>query len=124
MINREAKTLLEEIQAKFKSQGISWEQVLEQQGHENTWNNLREEALKRVKTSLVLGAIAKAENIELTEADFSEKVKELATVYNSEEKAIYEQMTQNPLLAQGLAQQVMSRKILDYLLENNEVKYI
>lgn len=124
MVNREAKTLLEEIQARFKSQGISWEQVLEQQGHEKTWNSLREEATKRVKTSLVLSAVAKTENIQLTEEDFSEKVKELARVYNSEEKAVYEQMAQNPALAQGLSQQIMSQKIINYLLENNEVKYI
>jgi len=124
MVNREAKTLLEEIQARFKSQGISWDKVLEQQGHENTWNSLREEAAKRVKTSLVLSAVAKTENIQLTEEDFLEKVKELARAYNSEEKAIYEQMAQNPTLAQGLSQQIMSQKIINYLLENNEVKYI
>jgi len=124
MVNREAKTLLEEIQARFKSQGISWDQVLEQQGHENTWNSLREEAAKRVRTSLVLSAVAKTENIQLTEEDFLEKVKELARTYNSDEKAIYEQMAQNPGLAQGLSQQIMSQKIINYLLENNEVKYI
>jgi len=124
MVNREAKTLLEEIQARFKSQGISWEQVLEQQGHENTWNSLREEAAKRVRTSLVLSAVAKTENIQLTEEDFSEKVKELARTYNSDEKVIYEQMAQNPALAQSLSQQIMSQKIINYLLENNEVKYI
>jgi len=124
MVNREAKTLLEEIQARFKSQGVSWEQVLEQQGHENTWNSLREEASKRVRTSLVLSAVAKTENIQLTEEDFQEKVRELARVYNSDEKAIYEQMAQSPALAQGLSQQIMSQKIINYLLENNEVKYI
>lgn len=124
MVNREAKTLMEEIQTKFKSQGISWEQVLEQQGHENTWKSLREEAKKRVRTSLVLSAVAKVENIQLTEEDFSEKVKELARVYNSDEKVIYEQMAQNPALAQGLSQQIMSQKIVNYLMENNEVKYI
>ena len=124
MVNREAKTLLEEIQTRFKSQGISWEQVLEQQGHESTWNSLREEAGKRVKTSLVLSAVAKTESIQLTEEDFSEKVKELARSYNSDEKVVYEQMAQNPALAQGLSQQIMSQKIINYLLENNEVKYI
>jgi len=124
MINKEAKSLLEEIKTKFKSQGISWEQVLEQQGHENTWNNLREEASRRVKTSLVLSEIAKKENIQISESDFTEKISEIARVYNSEEKPIYDQMRQNPSLAQGIAQQVMSQKILNFLVENNEVKYI
>ena len=124
MINREAKYLMEEAESRFKSQGLSWEQVIEQQGHENIWNELREEAAKRVKTSLVLGAVAKAENLTLTEEDFALKVKELANAYNSEESKVYEQMAQNPSLAQGLSQQIMSQKIINYLLENNEVKYI
>ena len=124
MINREAKYLMEDIENRFKNQGMSWEQVIEQQGQENIWNNLREEAAKRVKTSLVLGAIAKAESISLTEEDFAVKVKELAATYNTDEPKIYEQMTQNPSIAQGLSQQIISQKIINYLLENNEVKYI
>ncbi len=124
MVNREAKYLMEEVEQRFKDQGMSWEQVIEQQGHENIWKSLREEAQKRVKTSLVLGAIAKAENITLSDQDFGAKVRELATAYNTDEKKVYEQMTQNPSLAQGLSQQIMSQKIINYLLENNEVKYI
>jgi len=124
MINREAKYLMEDMKNNFRSQGISWEKVLEEQGYEQTWNNLRAEAAKRVKTSLVLGAIAKAENIQLSEQDFAQKVSELASAYNTEEKAIYEQMAKNPAVAQGLSQQIMSQKIVNYLLENNEVKYI
>ncbi len=124
MINREAKYLMEEMKNNFQNQGISWEKVLEEQGYEQTWNNLRIEAAKRVKTSLVLGAIAKAENIQLTEVDFANKVNELAEAYNTDPKAIYEQMSKNPAVAQGLSQQIMSQKIVNYLLENNEVKYI
>jgi len=124
MINREAKYLMEEVENRFKSQGMSWEQMIEQQGHENIWNSLREEATRRVKTSLVLGAIAKEENITITDEDFAAKVKELAEAYNAEEMKVYEQMSQNPSLAQGLSQQIMSQKIINYLFENNEVKYI
>ncbi|HSA06089.1 MAG TPA: trigger factor [Candidatus Gastranaerophilales bacterium] len=124
MINREAKYLMEEIETRFKNQGLSWEQVIEQQGHENIWNNLREEAARRVKTSLVLSAIAKGEGITLTEEDFTLRIKELAQAYNTEESKVYEQMSKNIGLAQGLSQQIMSQKIINYLLENNEVKYI
>ncbi len=37
---------MEEVQARVKSQGLSWEQFLDSQGHENIWNSLREEAGK------------------------------------------------------------------------------
>lgn len=124
MINKEAKILLEEVQARLKSQGMSWEQVLDSQGHEAIWNNLREEAAKRVKNSLVLSAIAKAESLQLNDEDFITRVKELATVYNTDEKTVFKQISQNPGLAQSLSQQIMGQKIVKFLLDNNEVKYI
>lgn len=124
MINREAKLLLEDVQQKFKAQGISWEQVLETQGHEAMWNNLREEASKRVKTSLVLGAIAKAENISINDEEILEKIREIAVMYNTEEKNLLAQMSKNSNLVQSLTHQIMGQKILKFLLDNNEVKYI
>ncbi|MFH0703162.1 MAG: trigger factor [bacterium] len=124
MINKEAKVLLEEVQAKLKSQGVSWEQVLDSQGHENIWNSLREEAAKRVKSSLVLGTIAKIENIQLADEDFINQAREFATIYNTDEKSVFRQISQTPGLAQSLSQQIMSQKIIQFLLENNEVKYI
>lgn len=124
MINREAKHLLDDVQANIKKQGLSWEQVLDAQGHENIWNNLREEALKRVKTSLVLSAIAKQENIKLNDEDFQSKILELATMYNTEEKAVYKQMAENPALVQGLSHQIFSQKIVEFLFGNNEIKYV
>lgn len=124
MINREARVLMGEVQHNFKSQGISWEQVLDTQGHENIWNNLREEAVKRVKNSLVLGAIAKAENIQIKDDEFVAKVRELAAVYNTDEKVIFRQISENPELAQTISHQVMTQKIIQFLLDNNEVKYI
>ncbi|EKE03091.1 MAG: hypothetical protein ACD_20C00261G0001 [uncultured bacterium] len=124
MINREAKVLMEEVQGKLKAQGISWEQVLDTQGQENIWNSLREEASKRVKSSLVLGAIAKTENIHPSDDDFLAKVRELATVYNTDEQAIFQQISKNPGLAQGISHQIMTQKVVQFLLDNNEVKYI
>ncbi len=124
MINKEARVLLEEVQSKLKSQGISWEQVLETQGHESMWNNLRDEASKRVKTSLVLGAIAKEENLQLKDNDFVDRVKDLSTLYNTDEESVFKHISQNPDLAQTLSQQIMGQKVVDFLVENNEIKYI
>ncbi|OGH96996.1 MAG: trigger factor [Candidatus Melainabacteria bacterium GWF2_32_7] len=124
MINREARVLMEEVQAKLKGQGISWEQVLDTQGQENIWNSLREEAAKRVKNSLVLGAVAKTENIHPSDEDFLAKVRELATVYNTDEQTVFQQISKNPGLAQGISHQIMTQKVVQFLLDNNEVKYI
>ena len=124
MTNKEAKILLEEVQAKLKSQGISWEQVLDTQGHENIWKNLREEAAKRVKSSLVLGAIAKVENLQINDDDFIDKVREFATQYNTDEKSVFKHIAQNPGLAQALSQQIMGQKVVDFLINNNNINYV
>lgn len=124
MVNREAKVLMEEVQGRVKSQGLSWEQFLDSQGHENIWNSLREEAAKRVKSSLILGEIAKKENIQLKDEDFIERVKELAIAYNTDDKTIFKQISQNPGFAQAISQQIMGQKIVKFAVENNNVKYI
>ncbi|MDD3150345.1 MAG: trigger factor [Candidatus Gastranaerophilales bacterium] len=124
MVNREAKILMEEMQEKCKTQGLSWEQVIESQGHENMWNNLRSEAFIRVKNSLVLDAVAKAENITVENKDFEEQVKNLAQMYKTEEKAIYKQMSQNPSIASSLSQQIMAQKLSKFIEENNTVKFV
>ncbi len=124
MINREAKVLMQEFQEKMKSQGVAWEQVIDQQGHENVWNNLRSDAEKRVKNSLVLGEIAKVEEIKVDDNDFFEKVKEVAAMYGTDEKTVYKQMAQNPGMAQIFTQQLLGQNITKFLLENNEVNYI
>lgn len=124
MVNREAKYLMEDVKQRVTGQGLSWEQVLDSQGHETIWNNLRTEALTRIKNSLVMSAIAKAEDIKVENTDFESKVKEMAAIYNTEDKAIYEQMVKNPALAQSLTQQILSQKISQFLVENNKVTYV
>jgi trigger factor len=117
MINREAKLLMEEVQQRFKSQGMSWEQFLDSQGHETIWENLRGEAKKRIKTSLVFGAIAKQENIVVSEDEFTGLVREFAQMRNTDEKAIMRQLANHFESAQALSDQILSQKIVDFLLE-------
>ncbi|HBH19027.1 MAG TPA: hypothetical protein DDX14_08870, partial [Cyanobacteria bacterium UBA9579] len=64
------------------------------------------------------------ENIHPSDDDFLAKVRELATVYNTDEQAIFQQISKNPGLAQGISHQIMTQKVVQFLLDNNEVKYI
>lgn len=123
MVNKEAKVLMGDLQQRMQSQGMNWEQVLDQQGHEKVWGDLRDEAKKRVKNSLVLGEIAKVENISVSDEEFEEKVQELAKMYGTDEKAIYEQISSNPQMGNILTQQIMGQNITNFLVENNNIKY-
>lgn len=124
MIDREAKVLMEDFKQKMQAQGMAWEQVIGQDGHEEMWKNIKEEASNRIKNSLVLGTIAKEENIQVGDSEFNEKVKELAAMYGTDEKTIYAQLSQNPNMASVLTQQIISQSISNFLVENNTIKFV
>lgn len=124
MINREARVLMEEVQQRLKAQNISWEEVLDSQGHEKIWENLRSEAAKRVKTSLVISNLIKTESIELTDKDFGNRVNEIAKAYKTDEKSVLKHLSANQGMAQFLSQQIISNKVLEKLCEYVEINYV
>ncbi len=124
MVAREAKLLMEEVQQRLKSQGMSWEKFLDAEGHDATWANLRAEASKRIKTSLIFGAIAKQENLQVAEDEFSKMVNEVAASRGMDEKQVMRQLGNNFAAAQALSDQVLSQKIVDFLVERAEFTYV
>lgn len=124
MVNREAKLLMEEVQQRLKSQGMSWEKFLDSEGHESTWDNLRDEARKRIKTSLVFGAIAKQEALQVNENEFTDTVAQLAAMRGVDEKAVMRQLGNNFAAAQALSDQILSQKIVDFLVERATFNYV
>ncbi|MDD3419918.1 MAG: trigger factor, partial [Candidatus Gastranaerophilales bacterium] len=124
MVNREAKILMDEFQQKITSQGMSWEKFLDSQGQEKIWQNLRDEATKRIKNSLVLSQIAKVEEIKVDDSEFEERIKEMAKLYHTDERTIYQQISKEPMMVQSIMQQIASQSITDFLVENNKINYV
>lgn len=124
MINREAKILLEEVQQRFKSQGMNWEQFVDSQGHEKIWENLRQEAEQRIRTSLVFSAIARQEGIAVTAEEFQNELANLAKDRNIDEKLAMKQLANNPQAAQALSDEILSQKIVDFLMNRSEFTFV
>ena len=124
MVDREAKLLMDEVQQRLKSQGLSWEKFLDSEGHETTWQNLRQEATKRIKTSLIFGAIAKQEGMQVNENEFSEMVSQMAAMRGVDEKQVMRQLGNNFSAAQALSDQILSQKIVDFMVERAEFNYV
>lgn len=124
MLNREAKLLMEEVQQRLKGQGLSWEKFLDVEGRERTLENLRQEARKRIKTSLVFGALARQEGIQVNEEEFSNAVNELALARGLDDKQVMRQLGNNVSAAQALSDQVLSQKIVDFLVEKAQFNVI
>lgn len=124
MAERETRLLLDEVQQRLKGQGLSWEKFVDAEGQDATMANLRAEAVKRIKTSLVFGAIAKQEGLEVQEAEFTSMVQEMAAMRGADEKQIMRQLGNNFAAAQALSDQLLSQKIVDYLVERAQFKFV
>jgi len=123
MINREANALMNDMRQRYEQQGVSWDKVLEAQGQDKIFEQMREEAKNRIKNSLVIEKIAKLEEIKAEPNDFQEHVKEISQVYRAEEKDIIEQMRKNPSLINAMSQQIISKKVAKFLQDNNTFKF-
>ena len=83
MVDARAERMLEEYSQRITNQGISFEQYLAMTGLTVDMLKLQasEGALRQVKTDLALGAIAKAEKIEVTEEEMDAECARLAEQY-------------------------------------------
>ena len=122
MIDREADQLVEEYKQKLQMQGFSWEQAVEAQGYNEIMSSLKEDAAVRVKNSLVIDKIAKAENITVSQEDFTTKLNELSQMYQMDAQTLVKQLSQTPGVFNALSQQALNEKVTQFLNENNTVK--
>ena len=124
MINREAQALLDEFKQKIKASGVEWDKVVEKEGHEKIWEELRVEALNRIKNSLLVSEIAKLENIQVTASDIEQKLNDLAAMYGADRSVILKEIQKNATLIQSLSQQALSQKVTRFLLDNNKFNFV
>ncbi len=124
MVEREAQSLTAEYKNRLAAQGLTWEMITQVQGEDELMKNIREDALTRIKNSLVIDKIAKAENISLERADLDKKFAELSAAYRISQQDLYKQIGKNPEILSSLSQQAMNDKVRDFLLSNNKVEIV
>ena len=90
MVEVRAQRMLEQYSQQITQQGIPFEQYLAMTGL--TVDMLREQAmegaLRQVKVDLALSAVAKAEGIEVTDADIDEECKRLGEQYHMDAEKV------------------------------------
>lgn len=123
MVAREAESLMEEYKQRLAGQGFEWEKALEAQGRDNVLASLKEEALVRIKNSLVLDKIAKEENLKVEAADLDKKLQEVEQSYHISRADLMKQLRQNPEIVNSLSQQAMNEKVSEFLSANNTVEF-
>ena len=118
MVETQINNMLMELNYQLQYQGLQLEQLLQMTGRsiEDLRNEKREEATKLVKSSLVLEAIAKAENVEVSEADVEAEVEKMAKMYNMEVEKIKSVM--RPTDLEDIKGQLKIRKTIDSLVDS------
>ena len=123
MINREIQALMGEFRQRINMQGGNFDEMLEKEGHEKVYAQLKEEATKRIKTSLIVGKIAQEEKISVTQEDLQGKIGELASIYRTTADNIVAEIQKNVNLLHSMNQQVITEKVTKLLIDNAKVKY-
>ena len=97
MIETQQRQMIEDFAQNIQAQGLSIEQYFQFTGltAEKLMEQVKPQAEKRIKSRLVLEAVAAAENITATEEDFEEEVKKMADMYQMEADKVKEAIGEN-----------------------------
>ena len=84
MIENEIDRMIREFEQRLHMQGMNLNLYYQftDDNEESLREKMREDAEKRVRSSLTLEAIAEAENLEVTEDEVEEELKKMADMYN------------------------------------------
>ena len=86
MIDTQVQSMMEDFARRMQSQGLSLEQYFQFTGMDvkKMHDQMKPEALKRIQNSLVLEAVANAENIEISDEKVDEEIAKMAEAYKME----------------------------------------
>ncbi|MEZ0373196.1 MAG: trigger factor [Candidatus Sericytochromatia bacterium] len=82
--------------------------------------DMQSTARQRIKTTLVLGAIARAESLQLSPEEIEEEIQELASAHNVPVEQVKQQLQQDNRMV-ALMDELLSYKIIDWVMDHNEI---
>lgn len=83
-------------------------------------DDMQETAKQRIKTTLVLGAIARAEDLQLSDEEVEQEIQELANAHNVPLEQVRAQLQQDNRMV-ALMDELLSYKIIDWVMDHNEL---
>ncbi|PHA00789.1 trigger factor [Bacillus pseudomycoides] len=118
MIETELDRMVREFEQRLSYQGMNLELYYQFTGTDEAKlkEQMKEDAAKRVTTNLVLEAIIKAENIEVTEEEVNAEVEKMAEMYNMPVDAVKQALGN----VEGVKEDLQVRKAVDFLVDNSK----
>jgi trigger factor len=118
MVETEVDRMLNEFGQRLQMQGMNLELYFQFSGQDEAAlrEQMKEEAVNRVRVNLTLEAIVKAENIEATDEDVQEELSKMAEMYNM----TVENITKALGGLSGLKADLQMKKAVDFLVANKK----
>ncbi|MFP4015542.1 MAG: trigger factor [Halanaerobiales bacterium] len=120
LVENELDAMLQNMQYSLSQQGINIDQYFQYIGTDKeSWREEnREDAEMRAKNNLVLEAIAKKEGIEVSDEEVDSRIEEMTEGSEQKPEQVKGYLQINGQL-EGLVHNIVIKKVLDYLKENN-----
>lgn len=121
MIDNETTQMVKEFENRLRTQGMNIEMYYQFTGQndEALRVQMRDDAEKRVRNNLVLEAIAKAEGLDVTEAEVQAELSNLAPSYQRTPEELHAILSANGNL-EDLKHDLLVRKTVTFLVENSK----
>ena len=118
MLETQQRQMVDEFAQRITMQGMSMEQYMQFTGatYEKLVEQVKPQAEERIKSRLVLEAIARAEKIEATEEDYEDELKTMADVYQMEVDKVKELMGERE--KKNILLDLAVRKAAEFVAQN------
>lgn len=118
MIETQVMQMADDVAKRMRAQGLTMEQYFQFTGltSEKMLEELRPQAVKSIETRLVLEAIVKAENIEVSEERFDEELEKMAKNYQMEVDKLKEYMGDKE--KEQMKKDIAVQEAITFLVEN------
>ena len=122
MVDTQQRQMLEDFAQRIQMQGLSMEQYMQFTGLtvETLMEQVKPQALRRIQSRLVLEAIADAEKIEVTDAEYDEEIGKMAEMYQMEADKVKELLGDKH--SAEVKKDIAVRKAVEFVVSNAKEK--
>ena len=118
MVEDRVDSMIQNFSNNLRYQGINMDQYMQMTGSNmaSLRASVRQDAEKSIKEALVLEAVVKAENLEVTDEDFDAEVQKLADLYKIEADKLKGNISDSE--KEGMLEEMKSKKAVEWLVAN------
>lgn len=118
MIQAQVQNMMNDFAQRLQAQGLSMEQYMQFTGMtaETLTEQMQPQALKRIQSRLVLEAIAKAEQIQVSEEEYEAEIEKMAAMYQMEKDKLMEMIGETE--KENITSDMAVQKAVDFVVNS------